>query len=407
MQEPRWLDDRSRVRSRVAESGGCRRVCFFQNIIAPYRLPLFAELDRLLAGGLVVVYAARTERRRAWDVPAALPFAHVLLPPGGSRRTTHLSRVIQEGRFDAVISAGSIFMPEAHAIAHEGRRAGARVGFFWESHLTSGHRHVLKTLYHRLVLKRFDVVFVPGWASWDQCVAASYPPERIVRVPNSVDVDGWEALAEDSRRRRDRIRAELELRRSVAVYVGRFSPEKDVARLVRAFRASPDPDRSLLLVGSGPEERTLRRLAAGDPRVVITGFRQGQALADAYVSADVHVLPSLSDPWGLVVNEAMACGLPSIVSDRVGAREMVVNGYTGLVVTGGDELELRQALDLLSEPEACAAMGVHARELCRSSYSPKHQAALLAEGLGIRLDGTARRRDSAPGELTLPGPVTT
>jgi glycosyltransferase involved in cell wall biosynthesis len=79
-------------------------------------------------------------------------------------------------------------------------------------------------------------------------------------------------------------------------------------------------------------------------RIHFLGFKQPAALPPIFAAADIFVLPSRHDGWGVVVNEALGAGLPIIVSDRVGARDLVDDGRNGLITCAGDVEELADAL---------------------------------------------------------------
>jgi len=133
----------------------------------------------------------------------------------------------------------------------------------------------------------------------------------------------------------------------VLLFVGRLEPEKDLATLVQAaaeLRAGGD-DVVLSVVGAGSVEEELRGLATelGVP-ADFRGFREGRELADLYATADVFVLPSASEAWGLVVNEAMQAGLPVLVSDRVGSRHLIAPGVNGETFPCGDASALAAKL---------------------------------------------------------------
>jgi glycosyltransferase involved in cell wall biosynthesis len=88
------------------------------------------------------------------------------------------------------------------------------------------------------------------------------------------------------------------------------------------------------MVGDGSMRADLAKMALADHRICCTGRLSGTALLDVYAAADVFVLPSRFEPWGLVINEAMACGLPVIATDRVGCvDDLVIDGETGYVVS--------------------------------------------------------------------------
>jgi 1,2-diacylglycerol 3-alpha-glucosyltransferase len=120
------------------------------------------------------------------------------------------------------------------------------------------------------------------------------------------------------------------------LYVGRFAPEKNLEFLLRAFadvtHRREGQEVVLELVGFGPSEPDLRRLAVDlgvETQVRFLGFMKQGQLPALYHSADIFILPSIREPWGLVVLEAMASGLPVLVSNRCGCVQDLVNQETG------------------------------------------------------------------------------
>src|SRR5947207_4129828 len=99
------------------------------------------------------------------------------------------------------------------------------------------------------------------------------------------------------------------------------------------------------MVGLGPYKDAL---AAALPDAVFLGYLKGEPLAKAYASADVFVFPSTTDTFGNVVLEAQASGLPAVVSDQGGPRELVRDGETGLITAGKDENALYAAMKRLA-----------------------------------------------------------
>jgi phosphatidylinositol alpha-1,6-mannosyltransferase len=123
----------------------------------------------------------------------------------------------------------------------------------------------------------------------------------------------------------------------VALYVGRLVGVKSVDTLLRAFQGVQRllPDAGLAIVGDGPLRGSLQGMAGalGLRHVTWGGFVQPADLARYYAAADLFALPSYDEPWGVVVMEAMACGLPVVLSERVGcARDLVAAGENGSVV---------------------------------------------------------------------------
>jgi glycosyltransferase involved in cell wall biosynthesis len=150
------------------------------------------------------------------------------------------------------------------------------------------------------------------------------------------------------------------------LYVGRLAPEKNLAFLLRELQPllGMRGDVELVLVGDGPSRHELAAWAGDGVRFL--GELHGEALATAYASADLFVFPSTTDTFGNVVLEAQACGLPVVVTNEGGPRELVMPGLTGLVVDIAREGAFVAAVErLLDDPELRRAMGrraqVHAR----------------------------------------------
>jgi 1,2-diacylglycerol 3-alpha-glucosyltransferase len=171
----------------------------------------------------------------------------------------------------------------------------------------------------------------------------------------------------------------------VLLFVGRFSPEKNLERLLRVWaRLAKDrtcPPARLALVGYGPLENRLRSLAGELDlwnAVEFRGPALQQELPAIYRNADALVLPSLREAWGLVVLEGMACGLPVAVSNRCGCARDVVNPGTGLTFDPASEDDMLRALRglITRSKEQLESMGQAASALARQ-YSPQNSAQLV------------------------------
>jgi glycosyltransferase involved in cell wall biosynthesis len=186
---------------------------------------------------------------------------------------------------------------------------------------------------------------VPGSLALEHIEHYGARRERAIVFPLTIDVAAFARRADSLRSERESIRAELGFAPGtvVALQVGRLVPVKAADILIRAVAAATVP---LLLVGDGPEERRLRALAeAIGASVTFTGLLEDDDLIRMYVAADVFVLASRRETWGVVVNEAMAAGLPLVVSDQVGAgHDLVVAGRNGDVVPADDVEALTTAL---------------------------------------------------------------
>jgi phosphatidylinositol alpha 1,6-mannosyltransferase len=181
-------------------------------------------------------------------------------------------------------------------------------------------------------------------------------------------------------RRDAALRAELGLSaaRPGVLFVSRIVREKDVADLVEAARVLHARGRAfrLLVVGDGPLRPTLERQLPG---AYFAGARHGEDLARWYASADAFVFPSTTETFGNVVLEAQAAGLPAVVADRGGPRDVIRDGETGFVARAHDPANLADCLEaLLADPDLRRRMGHAARRRALSMDWESVNASLLA-----------------------------
>lgn len=170
------------------------------------------------------------------------------------------------------------------------------------------------------------------------------------------------------------------------LYVGRLSPEKGLEDLLAAFRQvlARHPDSRLELAGNGPLKDSLVQRAADlgiCASVTFLGSRNIDELAELYLASDVLVLPSHSEPWGLVANEALSYGCPVIISDACGCAPAVVKeNVTGFTFRAGDVTGLSEAM------YSAVAMRPRRLEVARecikliSTFTPQRAAEQILEG---------------------------
>lgn len=181
-------------------------------------------------------------------------------------------------------------------------------------------------------LRSFLIPRATAFLAWGQ-PAVDYlrgfgvPPERIHYCAQAVDNHYW--ARQCARCSRENARTKLRVRGKLFLAVSRLVARKGLDRFLLAWARLPEPARSantIILVGAGPEAGTLQELAAEQNlhNVVFAGARFGADLAEFYAAADVFVFPSLVDVWGLVVNEAMACGVPVLGSRFAGASQQLL-----------------------------------------------------------------------------------
>lgn len=229
---------------------------------------------------------------------------------------------------------------------------------------------------HRALLSRFSACLAIGESNRRFYLGNGVPAERIFPVPYFADNDRFGAQAERWMPERDSIRAGWGIgpEEVCFLFAGKLVAKKRPLDFLAACGTArrSDPRIRPLVVGTGEMEAAARGFAARhESGATFAGFLNQTEISRAYVAADCLVLPSdYGETWGLVVNEAMAHGLPAIVSDRVGCGpDLVRDGVTGRIFPFGDvEALARTLLALAANGVARAEMGRRAREHV-ASYS--------------------------------------
>lgn len=210
----------------------------------------------------------------------------------------------------------------------------------------------------RLIIAQYDTALAAGTPHRDYLLQLRFPEERIFFGYDVVDNDFFRKGAHDARENPASYRhlPGLEDDRPYFLAVNRFLPFKNLSTLIQAYaayvRRVPRPW-PLLLIGDGPERLNLEKQIRtnGLDDVTLCGFRQIEDLPAYYGRAGAFVHPTLKDTWGLVVNEAMAAGLPVLVSDKAGCTpDLVVEGETGFSFAPLDVDQLTAHLERMADP---------------------------------------------------------
>jgi glycosyltransferase involved in cell wall biosynthesis len=327
-----------------------------------YRAPLFDLIAARPGIDLLIAYAAHTVAGRTWDVTIHHP--HVFLKgfaaPGADRILRHdypitpgVLRVLQRHRPDVVVASGwSTFAAQAAIVWCRARRVPYLLVV--ESHDRDPRRawrRLVKGAVVPRIVRGAAGVLVTGTLVKESMIARGAAPDRIETFANTIDVDAFSTRADTLGPRRSELRANLGIREDevAVVCVARLVRDKSLDILLRAVAAAGRP-LVLVLVGDGPERKALETLAQElSARAIFVGAVEWERSVESYVAADVFALVSRHEPWGVVVNEAAACGLPLLLSDHVGAaRDLLRDGENGLLVSAGDVAGTATALRRLA-----------------------------------------------------------
>jgi 1,2-diacylglycerol 3-alpha-glucosyltransferase len=360
-----------------------RRVVIITEIIAPYRIPVFNALTQHHGIDLHVIFLAENDRtQRQWLVyKDEIRFHYQVLPAWGAEKA------LRRASPDFIVCGGYNYVASWQSMRWARRN---RVPFsLWAESTTRDFRsgYALIEFLKTKFLRHCDAFVVPGKSSVEYLRSYGVPEEMIFTAPNAVDTQFFAQRAEAVRMDAAIHREALRLPARFFLYAGRLVPEKGIFDVIRAYGAlTPEVRRNmgLVFVGDGAARSVLLRCAAAaNPgSIQLAGFAQREHLAAYYALADALVFPTHTDPWGLVVNEAMACGLPVIASDAAGCvADLVDSGWNGRVFSAGDVGQLACAMDELAcDSDLRSLMGKRSKERIEQ-YSPEAWAAGMARSV--------------------------
>lgn len=299
-----------------------------------------------------------------------------------------------------VVIAGYNHRP-MRAAAAWARRNGRGVVLLSETAPWDFPRSWWREALKRAWIRRYvDAALVGGQPQRAYAASLGVDPARIWDRYNVVDNEHFAKRCEAIRAEGAAQRIQAGLPEYYFLYVGRFVRQKNLPLLLRAYRRyrelCADPWR-LVLVGDGPLRNDLVQIArdAGLNDIVWAGFKQSDDLPLYYAFANCFVMASILEPWGLVVNEAMASGLPVLVSRRCGcATDLVQPGNNGFIFEPGNPDELaRLMLDISARSaQQLGSMG-RASRMIIARWTPEAWADQLA---------CAVQAASKPGEMLFP-----
>jgi glycosyltransferase involved in cell wall biosynthesis len=334
-----------------------------------------------------------------WDVSLLDGYSHRFLKNAATQPTINsfhgldtpgIKKLIEQEKFDAVLINGWHYK-SAWQTMRACWNTGTPVMVRSDSHLKtarSNAKQMAKWPLYRWFIPKLDACLPVGQWSRDYFLHYGANPQKIFIIPHVIDDVYFSNESERLRPERDQIRTEWAFSQSKTVFLfaGKFVEKKRPMDFLQAIKRSGERDSKVagLMVGDGRLKTQCEEFASKEHLPVhFTGFLNQSEIVKAYVAADALVLPSDGgETWGLVVNEAMACGLPCFISDQVGCGpDMVAGNETGGIFRLGDTEDMASLLTAFAQNES-SRMTLSSRARTKAS---SHSVAAAVEATAVAL----------------------
>jgi len=331
------------------------KILLVHNIISPYKVFLCNEIAKLI-DNFSVIFIAETEKIREWRTNfSEINFHFSLLFP--QKRIEDISLIELTRKLLKNLRSENPDILIIDGYSHIGFWIAMLWGKFnnkklvlWSSTTEQDKkRFFLKELFKKFFIKQFHYANVYGTKSKNYLEKLGFESDKIFIMGNVTDNNFYSENCYNFRREKDNIIKEFNLLPNNFIFVGRFAPEKNIFTLLQAYKEA-EIERynwGLILVGGGPINEGIKNYIVKNnlKKVFLPGFLDKKELCKFYAVSDVLVLPSLSETWGLVVNEAMSCGLAIIVSLNCGCYpDLVKDGVNGFSFNPHNKEELKNIM---------------------------------------------------------------
>lgn len=319
------------------------------------------------------VYDTRFGSERSWDIPLLEQYDHEFVRntskhPDSNRFlgviNPDLIKQLKKEQFDGIL----VFRWNLWSHLRILQSFGGRTKLFFRgdstwSYTYSPIKNLLKKILLRFVYRKLDGAFVVGRLNIEYFLQCGLQKHQLHLAPHAVDNKRFQKDEEkvEAKAMNERQQLSIPPNAVVFVYAGKFYAVKHLPILINAFRKLEGNQYRLVLYGSGEQYSELQALSDNDTRIFLQPFKNQSEMPVVYRTGDVFILPSAHETWGLGVNEAMACGLPAIVSNHCGcAPELIIEGETGFTFESGNEVDLLKKLQYFSSKNIAAEMGRNA-----------------------------------------------
>lgn len=368
------------------------KIIILHNIISPYKTLLFNELYKL-CNDIKILYMAEKESNREWEIkkdelkfPYEIMFKEVLDDVSPLTIAIETWKRLNTLNPDVLIMCGYSYVSYWAGLFWA--KKNKKKIILWSASNEDDHKRVFyKEFIKSFFVRRCDAYSVYGKRSRDYLIKLGAKEDKIFIVGTNTDNDFYYNETMKWRKERSTLVKNFGIPERNFLYIGRFSHEKNILRLLDAYRdLKCGEEWGLILLGSGPQKEEIERYieAYQIKNVFMPGFKQKEEIPQYLAVSDVLVLPSVSEPWGLVVNEAMACGLPVLVSHRCGCvPELVHPGINGYMFDPFNIDEIAYYMTHISSGEVeLKSMGEASKRII-TNYTPEAWAKALKDCIEV------------------------
>lgn len=229
-----------------------------------------------------------------------------------------------------------------------------------------GLKALLRKIFLRWVYKHIDKALYVGAQNKAYYKNFGLREDQLIFAPHAIDNEAFytRAVAAKDSVMKWRVSLGIENDGIVFLYAGKLDRNKNTSSLLEAFTKVNNKNGYLVIVGNGPMEPFLKKQYATHPGIYFLPFQNQSKMPEVYALGDIFVLPSLSETWGLGINEAMACGKAVLVSDTCGAAiDLVENGKNGFTFQPGKREDLTEKMEL------CMKDAIEVHKMGKVSYA--------------------------------------
>ena len=366
------------------------KVAFFHNIISPHNNPLFRELARRRSLQIRFFFLSPGDPNRPWKEVGDLGFDYQILPgwhftlSGKDSFSFYFNpsvfRLLNSYEPDTVVISGWDH-PTYWLAAYLARRHHKRL-VLWSGSTAyeSSWRRTLTLPFVRGLFRLVDCFVAYGSRSRDYLISLGAPRNKISISYNTTDLILYSRAVSLRRARQSALKKSFGLSgKKVLLFYGQLIERKGILPLLQAFGtlSARQTDLGLLVVGNGPLEPAVRNFIAEHPlssSVKLFPYPGEKGIIKYFAASDLFILPSSEEVWGLVVNQALAAGLPVIATRQAGSTpDLIRHGINGLVIPDNSSGSITNGLSQILTQDL-QKMGTAATKSVRT-FSPSISAA--------------------------------